>query len=481
MTSPDPPPSRGRVYGLWGLQVVRYMFRNMCYMYVNIRNCALSRIASKIGPLGVIFIIVIFVLKKSTVTHESSSLTERDKNIRKLVNLQTGYWSVRAPLSPSRLNLSLPLIGIINNKVIYAHGSSLEPIELFLPYVNMLRHILKDWKKRKMTFSGSWAANIDRGDVSTSQDYSDTVLSLVGSRPKHTRGVLWPNRFDALEFSSPGCGKDHDYDRKKFSNIPWEEREDTPFWRGSLTNGMDLELSRFEAYNDSTYVYHPFDFNPRPFLVRFSRLHPLLLDAAWTHIDAFEDEHRKAIETHYGERAEFIPREIYLTRYKYLFVIHGFGTAYRLRDHLASGLCSILHEGKFTEWYYPLLKPWVHYVPLREDMSNLESVLEWLKTHPDKGRQIGRNARKFYLDYLTFENISNYVYHLGSRLALVEKYIDLDGILQNSGTNFREFAEKDCGAGRTHDRIPAAVEFVEVRNRSKTNRSRVEYVRVVNF
>ena len=41
-------------------------------------------------------------------------------------------------------------------------------------------------------------------------------------------------------------------------------------------------------------------------------------------------------------------------------------------------------ESQELEWYYPLLQPWVHYIPLRanETWVNLEEAIGWAEAHP---------------------------------------------------------------------------------------------------
>jgi hypothetical protein len=49
-----------------------------------------------------------------------------------------------------------------------------------------------------------------------------------------------------------------------------------------------------------------------------------------------------------------------------------------------------------------LLKPYVHYVPLEDDYSDLDKIIEWCEKNDDKCLKIVKNANEFMNQ---FENI----------------------------------------------------------------------------
>ena len=56
---------------------------------------------------------------------------------------------------------------------------------------------------------------------------------------------------------------------------------------------------------------------------------------------------------------------------------------------------SLLMEG--------LLEPWVHYVPLLKDYSDLETIIEWCKKNDDKCQEIVKNANIFMKQFEDIE------------------------------------------------------------------------------
>ncbi|MEL7090220.1 MAG: glycosyl transferase family 90 [Pseudomonadota bacterium] len=56
----------------------------------------------------------------------------------------------------------------------------------------------------------------------------------------------------------------------------------------------------------------------------------------------------------------------------------------------------------FAQWYYPLLRPFEHYVPIRADLSDLAEQIDWVRAHPAKAAQIAE-AGQAAARALTFE------------------------------------------------------------------------------
>ena len=95
-----------------------------------------------------------------------------------------------------------------------------------------------------------------------------------------------------------------------------------------------------------------------------------------------------------------IPILDYFSRYQTVLVASGYGAAFRVGRHLANGQVVVLLRGahEFDEWYYPLLTPWVDYVPVRldNDDSSLVAALERLRGNATLRRHISWNAQCFW-------------------------------------------------------------------------------------
>lgn len=54
-----------------------------------------------------------------------------------------------------------------------------------------------------------------------------------------------------------------------------------------------------------------------------------------------------------------------MTRYKYIVNVEGHCSALRLKHLLAGPSAVLFVQSEEIEWFYPLLNPFVHYIPVR--------------------------------------------------------------------------------------------------------------------
>jgi hypothetical protein len=82
-------------------------------------------------------------------------------------------------------------------------------------------------------------------------------------------------------------------------------------------------------------------------------------------------------------------------RYRYLVDLQGRGYSGRVKLLLFSGRPLFLQERRWREFFYRDLEPMVHYIPLREDLSDLGTMLDWAEAHPAEACRIARAASEY--------------------------------------------------------------------------------------
>jgi len=89
--------------------------------------------------------------------------------------------------------------------------------------------------------------------------------------------------------------------------------------------------------------------------------------------------------------------------YRYLVWAPGNCASVRLALQLASDAVVLKIESPEMEWYYPLLKPYVHYIPLHANATgvDLEAAIAWAEAHPDQAGRISRAATAFAARHLS--------------------------------------------------------------------------------
>ena len=59
-------------------------------------------------------------------------------------------------------------------------------------------------------------------------------------------------------------------------------------------------------------------------------------------------------------------------------------------------------DSPFMQWYFDKLKPWIHYVPLSRDLSDLMEKIDWINAHDSECERISHEATSL-IKSLTFE------------------------------------------------------------------------------
>lgn len=104
-----------------------------------------------------------------------------------------------------------------------------------------------------------------------------------------------------------------------------------------------------------------------------------------------------------------------IRKYKYIINADGHCAALRMRQLLASDSAVLWVETNQIEWFYPLLQPFVHYIPVRyldyeadDPLRDLITKIEWAERNPKKVQAIIRNANKFATSHLSDHAIMCY-------------------------------------------------------------------------
>lgn len=94
------------------------------------------------------------------------------------------------------------------------------------------------------------------------------------------------------------------------------------------------------------------------------------------------------------------------SEYKYLIHVDGNVVAYRLLKSMLTKSVILRVKSDFIHWCDDKLEPNKHYIEIKEDLSDLETKLEWCKTHDSECKKIASNAYKFAIKVLTDEYIN---------------------------------------------------------------------------
>uniref|UniRef100_A0A8C5FMA5 Protein O-glucosyltransferase 2 n=1 Tax=Gadus morhua TaxID=8049 RepID=A0A8C5FMA5_GADMO len=166
------------------------------------------------------------------------------------------------------------------------------------------------------------------------------------------------------------------------TGVPWDQKNATAFWRGRDSRKERLEL------------------------VKLSRAHPDVVDAAFTNFFFFKHD-----EALYGPLVKHVSFFDFF-KYKYQINVDGTVAAYRLPYLLAGDSVVMKLDSGYYEHFYNELKPWTHYIPVRADLGDLLEKIQWAKDHDQEARDIGVAGQQFARNNLMGDRIFCYYYKL---------------------------------------------------------------------
>lgn len=97
------------------------------------------------------------------------------------------------------------------------------------------------------------------------------------------------------------------------------------------------------------------------------------------------------------------------TAYKYTICIDGHVFAFRLAMLLGMGSVVLLVESEYQIWFSKWLQPFVHYIPVQRDLSDLYDRIRWCRSHDATCARIAARAHQFYQTYLSEEGVLAYL------------------------------------------------------------------------
>ncbi|XP_051558500.1 protein O-glucosyltransferase 1 isoform X1 [Myxocyprinus asiaticus] len=181
--------------------------------------------------------------------------------------------------------------------------------------------------------------------------------------------------------------------KKSAERWPWKKKSPKGFFRGSRTS------------------------SERDPLILLSREAPDLVDAEYTKNQAWKSEK----DTLGRPPAKEIPLVDHC-EYKYLFNFRGVAASFRFKHLFLCGSL-VFHVGEeWLEFFYPQLKPWVHYIPVKQDLSDLRELLQFVKEKDGVAKEIAMRGQTFILHHLRMEDVSCYWERLLTDFSKLLKY-----------------------------------------------------------
>lgn len=240
--------------------------------------------------------------------------------------------------------------------------------------------------------------------VSHNYDKYCPILSMSSNTTEFS-DVLMPCHDDWIRVQNLE-NKWFPYSRQKNSynfDTKWEDKKNIAIFRGSSTGtGVTIKTNQrlHVAYLSTIF---PKDENNIPYL-----------DAG---ITKWNVRPRKIMGEKYLQTIDIdnIPFKLVdsitpdiQSTYKYIIHIDGHTSAFRLSYQLNMNSVLLIVKSEWKMWYTDMLKEYIHFVPVKEDLSDLLEKIKWCRNNENKCKEIASNAKRFYNKYLQKDGILDY-------------------------------------------------------------------------
>lgn len=158
-------------------------------------------------------------------------------------------------------------------------------------------------------------------------------------------------------------------DKIKSLDIPFEKKKNVCIWRGTTTGSVDNKGNRFDLINKW--------FNKDKFI-----------DVGFNFISQKQNNYKKFLKKNLNIKN-------YL-KYKYLISVEGNDVASSLKWMLSSNSIVLMPKPTTVSWFMEdHLIPYVHYIPIKDDWSDLKDKYIWCENNKKKCLIIINNANSY--------------------------------------------------------------------------------------
>jgi len=339
--------------------------------------------------------------------HDYGSVTVKDLN-RKEFNDMFSTDIVLLPINMCGVGIDNSSIYLVNNpSYVKSNGDRLYTTDDLIPY--LMKHIVPKLNGSKFYFLYSTSdGHGERLGIRSNINYynakeeefsgkSEIHLNELGQYPLlHRKKYVLTNcklKKDMYAKAIPDryfiiSNGQHDLVNNMLSirkNIPWTDKKNIGVWRGKLSNG-----------SKTNFIEQKVDMSQR---------------------ELFVDLYKKGALKNVDYSEESLTKEK-MCEYKYLIDIDGWSNTWDATIwKMMSGSVLLKVGGVWEQWYYDKLKEWVHYVPVKDDLSDLNEKVQWCIDNDEKCKTISENAYKFVTTELTFEKARDYT------IEIFNKYV----------------------------------------------------------
>lgn len=195
-------------------------------------------------------------------------------------------------------------------------------------------------------------------------------------------------------------GSDYPFLNEAFSS----HKPDAKQFMEELMHSRDRQTS-MRAMVDSP------DIGPRLRTVLLSKMHPELIDARfYTWANKLDSIVEVGKELGFEASQSMSAKDFGKFKY-HLDIGGGGGTTWSgVIPKLSMPGVLLHHETTMKDSYFDSLTPWVHYIPVSEDLHDLVERIQWAEANPLRAKQISDNASAWVAEFRKLESLLRHNY-----------------------------------------------------------------------
>jgi hypothetical protein len=123
--------------------------------------------------------------------------------------------------------------------------------------------------------------------------------------------------------------------------------------------------------------------------------------------------------------------------YKYIISLDGHASSWSRPEVICFTKSLLLYQTEYVQWFQPALVPFVHYLPLKKDLSDLMEKIEWARNHTEEVKEIIKNQNEIANNCFTPKKIEE------QTLYILQKYAEqfTYNITKKDFTPYAEFTK----------------------------------------
>ncbi|MDX1924057.1 MAG: glycosyl transferase family 90 [Rickettsiaceae bacterium] len=209
------------------------------------------------------------------------------------------------------------------------------------------------------------------------------------------------------------------YEIKELNQLSnWDNKIEKLIWRGSTTGWIwDKNTRSFT----SEVTKENYQFFPRFILVDLGQKMPNIIDASFIQFVQMQDNVKAFLSSKY-KIAPFMNLKEQLN-YKMQIIVDGNSATYPgFLWRLSSNAVSLKQESPEVQWFYRIVKPMEHFIPVKYDLSDLVEKIEWVKNNDNKAREIAQNANLLVAENLRISDMYQYIFLVLSEYSSLQNF-----------------------------------------------------------